>query len=94
MAASVLSFSTMPGTPELNSRLLQYAPRLRCTGIYCVVRLEAASGLSQMDCNSATSADKLVLCHFSQQIFHALGYPDKNTAILKKKWRVAVRIEY
>lgn len=44
-----------------------------------------------MECNSATSSDKLVLCHFSQQIFQALGYPDKKTAILKKKWRVAVR---
>mmetsp|Transcript_32761 Transcript_32761/g.55232 ORF Transcript_32761/g.55232 Transcript_32761/m.55232 type:complete len:348 (+) Transcript_32761:19-1062(+) len=30
----------------------------------------------------------LILQHFSQQIFLAVGYPDKRTTILKKKWRV------
>jgi hypothetical protein len=38
----------------------------------------------------ATSADHLVISHFCRQIFSSLGYPDKGTAILKKKWRVAV----
>jgi hypothetical protein len=38
----------------------------------------------------ATSADHLVISHFCRQIFCSLGYPDKGTAILKKKWRVAV----
>jgi hypothetical protein len=41
---------------------------------------------------SATSADPLVISHFSGQIFHALGYPDKRTAIIKRKWRVAVSV--
>lgn len=44
-----------------------------------------------MDCSNATSSDELVIIHFCKQIFHVLGHPDKETAILKKKWRVAVR---
>ena len=43
-----------------------------------------------MEKSSATSSDALVLSHFSRQIFQALGYPDRSTAIIKRKWRVAV----
>ncbi len=44
-----------------------------------------------MEAVGATSSDALVLSHFSRQIFQALGYPDRRTAIIKRKWRVAVR---
>ena len=47
---------------------------------------------NKMQAPSESSSDDLVISHFCRQIFKALGYPDKETAILKKKWRVAVSV--
>ena len=46
--------------------------------------------IEKMEASNATSNDDIVINHFCRQIFHALGYPDKHTAIVRRKWRVAV----